>query len=185
MSKLKFLLQDFISFVKNPSNPIYPNIDSKQKIRDICLYFLFIHFIVSGIILWYPVMIAEKIGLFNKLAEKNQNEDIFLTTLSAIVIAPIIEEWLFRFPLGENRNKPYFRWLYYGLSILFGFVHIFTYNIDSTHLPYIPFITLTQTFGGFLFGYIRIIYGFWYGVLLHALFNTLGVIWEYTIGFGL
>jgi len=42
---------------------------------------------------------------------------------------------------------------------------------------------MTQTFGGLMLGYIRIIYGFWYGVLLHSLFNILGVIWQFTIGF--
>ena len=59
------------------------------------------------------------------------------------------------------------------------------YEIDSTHLPYIPFITMTQIFSGFMLGYIRIVYGFLYGIVLHALFNTLAVIWEYTVGFGL
>jgi len=185
MLKFKRLLLAFFQFVKNPCNPIYPNSDSRHKLRDVCLYFLLIHFIISGIILWYPVALAEKIGLFNTLTSKKQGEDILLTVISAIIIAPLIEEWLFRFPLGENRNKPYFKWLYYGLSMLFGLVHIFIYNIDSTHIPYIPFITMTQTFSGFLFGYIRIVYGFGYGILLHSLFNTLGVIWEYTIGFSL
>ena len=185
MFKLKKLFSSFLYFVKNPSKPVYPNIDSKQKLIDVCFYFLFINFIVSGIILWYPVAIAEKIGLFNTLANKNQDVGIVLTIVSAVMIAPLIEEIIFRFPLGHYRNELHFRWLYYTVSVSFGLIHIFTYNIDSTHLPYIPFITMTQTFSGFMLGYIRVIYGFWYGVLLHALFNVLGVIWEYTIGFDL
>lgn len=185
MLKFQKIIVSFFHFVRNPNAPVYPTISPKQKLIDVCFYFLFVQFIVGGIILWYPVAFAEKIGLFNTLASKKQDEDVLLTVVSAIIIAPLIEEWLFRFPLGENRNKPYFKWLYYGVSIVFGLVHIFIYNIDSTHLPYIPFITMTQTFSGFLFGYIRIVYGFGYGILLHSLFNTLGVIWEYTIGFSL
>ena len=185
MFKIKEFLFSFFHFVRYPNNSIYPTISSNQKLIDICCYFLFIEFIIGGIILWYPVALAEKIGLFGPLMEKNENENILSIALSAIVIAPIVEEGLFRYPLGEIRNKSYFKWVYYSFSILFGLLHIFTYNIDSTHLPYIPFITLTQTFSGFLFGYVRVIYGFWYGVLLHSLINVLGVIWEYTIGFSL
>ncbi len=185
MPKFKELLFDFLYFIRNPNRPVYPDINSKQKLINVCLYFLSIHFAVSGIILWYPVAIAEKIGLFNPLSSASKDIDVLLTILSAIIIAPLIEEAVFRFPLGHYRNESHFRWSYYGTSAFFGLIHIFTYDIDSTHLPYAPFITMTQIFSGFMFGYIRVIYGFWYGVLLHALFNALGIIWQYTIGFSL
>ena len=178
-------LINFFSFVANPNNPQYPKISQKEKIKNIFFYFFPIQFIICGIVLWYPVAIAEKLQLFNKLNSTADEEDIFLTIISAVIIAPLIEEWLFRYPLGINRRKYYFKWLYYSLSVLFGLIHIFTYDFDHTHLPYIPFITMTQIVSGFIFGYIRIVYGFLYGILLHSLFNILGVIWHYTIGFSL
>ncbi|WP_409012632.1 type II CAAX prenyl endopeptidase Rce1 family protein [Dyadobacter sp. 3J3] len=66
-----------------------------------------------------------------------------------------------------------FKWLYYISALLFGFIHIFNYQFNDTHYLFIPFITTGQLFGGLMLGYIRIIYGFWYDVLLHALFNSL------------
>lgn len=181
--KILGFFQAFLQFVRNPNQPVYLTISRDEKIRNVCIYFLLIQFI-GAILLWYPVALAEKFHLFNKLNSAVE-DDVLTTIISAIIVAPLIEEWLFRFPLGENRHKPYFRWLYYGISIFFGLIHILMYEIDSTHLPYIPFITMTQIFSGFMFGYIRIVYGFLYGIVLHALFNTLAVIWEYTVGFGL
>lgn len=174
----------FFSFVKNPYNPIYPKISKKEKIFIICCYYLPLQFIICGIILWYPVAFAEKLKLFNKL-NSSIEQDVLTTVISAVIVAPLIEEWLFRYPLGINRKKHYFKWLYYFLSVFFGLIHIFNYDIDHSHLPYIPLITMTQIFSGFLFGYIRIVYGFLYGILLHSLFNILGVIWHYTFGFSL
>lgn len=185
MARFKELFFSFAHFVRNPNIPNYPTTPYNQKLIDVFLYFLLIQFIFGGIILWYPVAIAEKIGLFNSLASNKPPVGVILTIFSGVVLAPLIEEGLFRFPLGLYRKDPYFRWWYYTVSILFGFIHIFNYPVDRTHLFYIPFITMTQTFGGFLFGYIRIIYGIWYAVLLHSLFNILGFIWEYTIGFSL
>ena len=109
MSKFQKFIISFFHFIRNPNAPVYPIVSPKQKLIDVCFYFLIIQFIVSGIILWYPVAIAEKIGIFSALASKKQGEDILLTLVSAIIIAPLIEEWLFRFPLGEIRNKLYFR----------------------------------------------------------------------------
>lgn len=174
----------FFNFVKNPNNPFYPKISHKEKILNICCYYLPLQFIICSILLWYPVAIAEKLKLFNKL-NSSIEQDVLTTVISAVIIAPLIEEWLFRYPLGINRRKHYFKWLYYSLSVLFGLIHIFNYDFDNTHLPYVPFITMTQIFSGFLFGYIRIVYGFLHGILLHSLFNVIGVIWHYTIGFSL
>jgi len=178
-----YYLISFLSFVRNPNNPIYPKISHKEKILTIFCYYLPLQFI-CGIILWYPVAFAEKLKLFNKLNSLIE-QDVLTTVISAVIVAPLIEEWLFRYPLGINRRKYYFKWLYYSLSVFFGLIHIFTYNIDDTHLPYIPFITMTQIFSGFLFGYIRIVYGFLYGILLHSLFNITAVLWQYNVGFSL
>ncbi|MFC6193428.1 type II CAAX prenyl endopeptidase Rce1 family protein [Dyadobacter subterraneus] len=98
-------------------------------------------------------------------------------------MAPLVEEFIFRYSLGKIRNKLYFKCAYYLSAVLFGWIHIVTYEFDSSHYLFIPLITLTQTFAGFLLGYVRIIYGFWYGVLLHAVYNTLALIWIYTFDF--
>ena len=181
----KYLIGNFIRFLVNPNFHNYQNISTKQKLVNVGIYYLFFQFIVLGLLLWYPVEIAEKLGIYNELTSNESDFGVYYNIFTAIVLAPVIEEFIFRISLGYYRNSGYFKWLYYGSSIIFGWIHIINYHFDCSHYIYIPFITLTQTFSGFMFGYIRILYGFWYGVLLHTLFNTLGVIWFYTFGFDL
>jgi membrane protease YdiL (CAAX protease family) len=177
MLQFRFLLLHFLGFIKNPNKPDYAIIPQRHKLLNVCFYYLVISFVISGMILWYPVEIAEKLGLFAELKEKDLKMSMPVKIATAIIFAPLIEEGMFRLWLGFYRTKNYFKWLYYVSAILFGLVHIFNYQLNDSHYAFIPFITMTQTFGGLMLGYIRIIYGFWYGVLLHALFNVLGIAW--------
>lgn len=181
----KFLMLHFIGFINNPNDPDYVDISKDQKLLNVSFYYLIIQFVVSAFILWYPVEIAEKLGFYNRLEEIDYKTGVATIVISAVILAPLIEEGIFRLSLGYYREKSYFKWLYYLSALIFGWIHFFNYQFDNSHYLFIPFITMTQTFGGLMLGYIRIIYGFWYGVLLHSLFNILGVIWQFTIGFDL
>lgn len=65
-----------------------------------------------------------------------------------------------------------FIYVFYGYSILFGFVHIFNFDTVSLRLLLLsPLITLPQLILGVGMGYVRIRFGFWYGYLFHALNN--------------
>ena len=171
----RFLILHFVKFLINPNNPNYASVPKRQKLLNVCFYYLFISFMTCRIILWYPVEIAEKIGLFDELKEMDFKMGIIARVFSVIIIAPFIEEGIFRSWLGNYRNKNYFTGLYYISALLFGCVHITGYQFNESHYFFIPFITMTQIFGGLMLGYIRIIYGFWYGVLLHSLFNSLSI----------
>ncbi len=181
MNHFYALLFHFVAFVKDPDNPDYPNVCDNKKLIDVGIYISVFAFI-CGELLWYPVKIAEKLKWYNPLTEIDNGQSILIVFVSAVGIAPLIEEGMFRLQLGYLRNKPYFKWIYYLSAFLFGWIHMITYTFDSSHYLFIPFITLTQTFAGFLLGYVRIIYGFWYGVLSHAIYNALTFLWIYTIG---
>jgi hypothetical protein len=179
IQNFRFLIQNFISFAKNPNNPKYVNLSTYQRLLHVCFYYLPIKFIISIFILGL-VEIAERMGFYNPIAMADNKEGIVLTVISVVILGPIVEECVFRLGLGHYRNKSYFKWLYYLSAFVFGAVHIFNYTFDHTHHILILFITGSQTFAGLMYGYIRIIYGFWYGVLLHVLFNSVVAIGEYT-----
>ena len=64
-----------------------------------------------------------------------------------------------------------FRWIFYGIALLYVFPKI-TGNINtltSWQLVMMPFILLTLLVNGLYFGYVRMKYGFWYAVAVHAL----------------
>ncbi|WP_159467136.1 CPBP family intramembrane glutamic endopeptidase [Dyadobacter sp. 3J3] len=181
----KFLLLHFTAFFKKPNQPDYFSLTIRQKLIDVGCYYLVIQFGICAILLWYPVEIAEKLGFYNKLEEINSNFSVPMIVFSAVVMAPVIEEGIFRLFLGFHRHKTYFNWLYYVSSVLFGWIHFFNYQFDESHYFFFPFITMTQTFSGLMLGYIRIMYGFWYGVLLHALFNCAAIALSFALGYDL
>lgn len=66
----------------------------------------------------------------------------------------------------------HFKWIFYGSSLLFAFMHLGNYKSSTQILLLAPILTLPQLFFGLTAGYMRIKYGFIYPVLLHALFNS-------------
>jgi uncharacterized protein len=181
--KFQILFIHFVSFVKKPNEPDYLSRTTRQKWIEVGFYYLIIDFVICGFLLWYPVEIAEKLGLFNKLKGIDLKLSVAYEILLTIILAPLIEEGIFRLFLGYIRTKSYFKWSYYISAIVFGLIHISNYDIDETHYLFIPFITMTQMFGGLILGFIRINYGFWYGILSHVLFNSVAIIWDYVFGF--
>jgi hypothetical protein len=66
----------------------------------------------------------------------------------------------------------YFKSFFYFIAILFGLIHIFNFNgITILNFIWTPLIIIPQIIMGFLFGYIRVTYGFIYAVICHALIN--------------
>ncbi|WP_064196070.1 MULTISPECIES: type II CAAX prenyl endopeptidase Rce1 family protein [Emticicia] len=183
--KLIFRLIQFLRFILNPTSLSQTLKLKENRLVDVGVYFGIIDFIIS-IILWFLTEITEKYGLFSPLnTKKDFYYSITETVIIGIFIAPIIEEFIFRYPLKFFATKKYFKWMLYIICLIFGLIHLDNYIIDNSHLLFAPLIVIIQIYGAFMFGFIRISYGFWYGVLLHMIHNSWSLIWKYTIGFDL
>lgn len=183
--KIQSLFLQFIKFISNPNGNTFEVLNIKQKIIGVGLYFVIIDFIIS-VFLWFLTEIAVKLGLFNPLNSKDDSNFIIIEIIIiGIVLALIIEEFLFRYPLRFFSDKKYFRWIIYIPCIGFGLIHLSNYKIDSSHLLFAPLIVIIQIYGAFMFSFIRLKYGFWYGVLLHIIHNIWSLTWKYAIGFDL
>jgi len=88
----KTLIRHFFGFLKNPNAPDYVDISKDQKLLNVSFYYLIIQFVVSAFILWYPVEIAEKLGLYNRLEEIDYKTGVATIVISAVILAPLIEE---------------------------------------------------------------------------------------------
>lgn len=189
----------FFNFLKNPKEllPIKQSFDTKAKIFSI-LFFLEI---VLHIIFIIPISYLVDYFL------QTQSTDVINFTLMqqlflAAFLVPIIEEIIFRLPLRFKNNyllliinkifrkdkiKQFwgnnFRWFFYGSAICFGIVHASNFENERTLLffLFIPIITLSQSLGGLIIGYLRLKFGFWYGVLYHTIFNFLVIIISYSV----
>jgi len=67
----------------------------------------------------------------------------------------------------------HYRLFFYFTAILFGLLHIFNFTgVTYYNLVFTPLLVLPQLFMGLILGYLRVRYGFRYGVLFHAVVNT-------------
>jgi membrane protease YdiL (CAAX protease family) len=87
-----------------------------------------------------------------------------------LVIAPLLEEGIFRFPLRFFVGFSYFKWLVYVFCLLFAGIHLTNFEFSKASVWVLP-IVLPQLWAGFLLSYTRLRYGIWYAVLLHSLHN--------------
>ncbi len=98
---------------------------------------------------------------------------IWIIFLLVSVVAPCIEEFLFRGPLIYFKSSPYFKYAFYTSIILFGVVHIFNFEGDNELYYIAPLLIAPQLMAGIFLGYIRIKLGLMWSILLHATFNTI------------
>lgn len=174
MSKLRFLLQDFISFIKNPSNLIRTENNINQNIIEVGIYYGISSVIIGALLSLFRYFL-EEFGVIESVelskSVKDMMSNIPLMFLLTVVVAPIIEETIFRGFIGSFVHKDYFKWLYYLSALLFGLVHASNYELTESQNLLIPLIILPQLFLGFILGFVRVRYGFFYCVLLHAVYN--------------
>jgi len=91
----------------------------------------------------------------------------------AVILAPIIEELLFRAPLTAFKNPTYFKYAYYTSVLLFGVIHISNFEgLDGQYWA-IPLLVSPQVSAGVFLGYIRTKLGLFWSMLLHAAHNLI------------
>lgn len=182
---MKELYQNIYAWTKAPDDSelnLKPGRKFQQVFQMLLLWFLLVIPYMGLMLLVHHHLIK----LETPLIEESFLEFLFI----AVVLAPIIEELIFRFPLKYRRNylarlldslskgrlkkhwNSIFKYFLALLIIGFGLVHMSNYSNSST-LFYVlaPLIVATQTFGGLLLSYTRIKFGFIWSVFQHGAFN--------------
>lgn len=96
-----------------------------------------------------------------------------LIFLLAVVVAPIIEELLFRAPLTVFKNPIRFKYAFYISVLLFGGLHISNFEALQAQFWAIPLLVSPQLSAGVFLGYTRTKLGLFWSILLHAAHNFL------------
>ena len=167
------LSKAFFLFVKNPV--FIPNSkNSKEKVKHVFLYFI-LGFTVSIILVLFSfTIISDFNSNFANVPQRDEpilDNGIIIAILLVGFLVPIVEEFLFRLPLRLYYNTPKLKFAYYFSSVVFALFHIFNYKLDGFLNFTSFFILLPIFFGGLLLGYVRVVYGFKYSVMLHMLHN--------------
>lgn len=138
-------------------------------------------------LLKWSLIIGISIALFNGWVSKitgldvgeHASEKLFsefslpVIFLIVVILAPVIEELLFRGPLILFRDNRYFAFYFYASALLFGAIHIANFESNEQVFWLAPLLVAPQIILGFFLGYIRIKLGLGYAMLLHAAHNAI------------
>jgi membrane protease YdiL (CAAX protease family) len=169
------LLQELWSFIKNPVYKEDENPDFRYRLNIV--FSLVVIALIMSIILGAIIGGLESAFTldFGQHAIEGALEKYppWFLALAAVVLAPLLEELIFRGPMAFFKHKPYFKYVFYGLTLIFGFYHITNFEISTTILLLSPILVAPQISVGTLLGFIRVRFGLWWSILLHALYNLL------------
>lgn len=192
--------QRFLSFLKKPDDRSFSRVNLSFKLKTL-LSLLLLNVALSFV--WILVMNVLDIDGLENMNSELMKLPYGTLILLGVVVAPFIEEIIFRLPMKYSRNyllqflialvalfAPYksknaiyakvrsfwirhFWVFFYLLSTFFAFVHIYNY-VDAKQLLLLsPLLTLMQFIGGLIMGYLRVRFGFLWGWYYHAIYNLL------------
>ena len=166
------MLKEVIDFAKKP---IYKEKNTSNEYKFRTLVKLVAIALVISIGLSIVIGIVQLV--FNIDVGKHAMDDfledyspIYLL-LGAAVAAPVIEELLFRAPMIWFKNNKFFPYVFYILTLGFGFMHISNYEISTEIILLSPLLVAPQLSVGVLLGFIRVKFGLIWSMALHALYN--------------
>lgn len=168
---MKKTFEEIFTYIKHPTlitdenTNINYRISKFLKVLLICIITAFIFISITAIFEELG-FIKENLHKFEKI---KANLSFFLL---AVVFAPLIEELIFRAPLVLF-NEKYFKYGYYSLALVFGYIHIFNYEINTNVILFSPLLIAPQIFMGLYFGFIRVKFGLTWSVLMHSLYNLI------------
>ncbi|CAL2101853.1 membrane protein of unknown function [Tenacibaculum sp. 190130A14a] len=90
----------------------------------------------------------------------------------AVIVAPLLEELIFRAPITLFRDKKTFKVAFYAFAFIFGLIHLTNFTITTNVLILAPILVLPQIILGGYLGFIRVKFGLGWSILLHACYNA-------------
>jgi hypothetical protein len=116
------------------------------------------------------------IGAFVLIANLNNHLFVVLFGLTDLICLIFLIRWLNNHQKFKYRIiKATFPIVFYLIALIFGLVHITNFLNFESYGPIINIWVLPQLFGGLVLGYTRMRYGFYSGILLHAVYNLMGI----------
>ena len=169
------MLKELYEFAKNP---LYTEDTHKQfqyRFRKLT------KLLVLAIALSISLLIVASIiqAIFKLEMGKHAIDDLFennspiVIFMLAVLVAPILEELIFRGPLVWFKNSNYFKSIFYFFTVCFGFMHITNFELTPQVWLLSPLLVAPQVSVGFILGFIRIKFGLLWSMILHASYNLI------------
>lgn len=166
------LLQKVYAFFRNPKYQQYryPKPLKRKLLLHILGLKLLIAFVAVVLMTSVSQIVRADLGqhALDRMLEEYSPVMIFLL---AVIFAPLLEELIFRAPLGLFKTSKHFPFAFYLSVFAFGFVHLFNFEAYDQYLWLAPLLVLPQLISGVFLAFIRVRMGLLYSIVLHATFN--------------
>ncbi|MCF2874355.1 MULTISPECIES: CPBP family intramembrane glutamic endopeptidase [unclassified Tenacibaculum] len=165
---------ELIAFLKNPVLEKDANQNSTYRLKKF-LHILIIS-ILTGAALSPLFVLIEHLGwvdmsnhAMERLIKSFSKLQIFLF---AVIVAPLLEESIFRAPITLFRGEKVFKIAFYVFAVAFGLIHLSNFPITNNVLILAPILVAPQIILGGYLGFIRVRFGLIWSILLHATYNA-------------
>ena len=169
------MFDELIAFIKNPAFRKNTHLSFEYKL----FYMVKLALLAICISIGLSLIAAFLEHIFSLELGKHAIDDLF-DNYSAlgifffgVVLAPFLEELLFRGPLVWFKDSTYFRPIFYLVAVLFGYIHITNFELSTTVLVLSPLLVAPQISVGLLLGLIRVKFGLSWSMAMHALYNLI------------
>jgi hypothetical protein len=169
------MMEEIWNFFKNPIYSPYLELTAKEKktiffrILTLTVAFSFILGIAMRII---TSLVGADLGEHG-MESILKKYSLFVIFLLAVVLAPLLEELLFRAPLALFENSRFFKIAFYTSALLFGAVHLNNFETFTDYFWLAPVLIAPQAAAGFFLGFVRVKLGLSWSILLHAAHNAI------------
>lgn len=204
---VKNQITEYLKFLKTPTEKPNSN-QSKLFIWKRLLLFWAFNLLVIFLFELLAAPLRAWFGINegkHDLSQELINGSYFLIIFSTVIIAPLFEEFIFRFPLKYKRNyifqfflilinfrhlgndfilcrrgytwwKKNYRYIFYFFALAFAAVHISNFQNWRLIIWILPLYVMPQFILGLSLGYFRVQHGYWWGVVLHGIHNLILVV---------
>ena len=169
------MFEELFLFVKSP---VYTK-DPNEQLQYRCIRIAKLLVLSIGLSLVLLTVASTLQTLFKIEIGKHAIDDLFennspiIILLLAVIVAPVLEELIFRAPLKWFRSSPYFRIIFYVFAICFGVVHLTNFEITPQVLALAPVLVAPQISIGILLGFVRVRFGLLWSITMHGLYNLI------------
>jgi membrane protease YdiL (CAAX protease family) len=164
---------DLIQFIKKPEYRKIDDRDLKTRISlsvKLLVLSLLVSFTIAILLSFLENSTELELGE-HAIELLFEEYTAFFVLLVVAVLAPIIEELIFRGPLYLFRNSRYFGLIFYLITLVFGFYHITNFEISPMVIYLSPLLVSPQLCIGLILGYARVKLGLIWAMLLHSIYN--------------
>lgn len=207
IATIKESLKEVLAFLKNPTDTSASNQAVSHKFKQL-LSIVAIDMAFMIAIIWPVMGVVEQTGLVDMdrhaMERIIREAPVWLVLILAVLLAPLVEELIFRTFLTFRRNYPlrliialaglvgirskakvrgflqrkwrkHYQVFFYSMAAFFAFVHIYNFEISTAVWLLLPFLVLPQLILGLLLGYMRVRYGLLWSMYLHGVHNLIFV----------